>query len=124
MKIVRFFFSRRVGFTLLELLVVVSILGAVSAIAIPNVVKFSSSGQAEAANSELHNVQIAVSAAMTEAGVKTIAGGPLSATQNLTFSGENGTHAVSEYILGGIGKLKGTYTVDTNGGCFQNSYTP
>ncbi len=56
------------GFTLIELLVVVAILGAISAVAIPNLLKFIGHGENEAAMAEQHNLQVAVTAYLAEDG--------------------------------------------------------
>lgn len=53
------------GFTLIELLVVVSILGAMTVIAVPNVLKLVGEGNDEAKAAELHNVTVAVTAALS-----------------------------------------------------------
>jgi len=54
--------SSQAGFTLLELLIVVGILGILSGIAIPNVASFMSVSTVSAANTELEHVKTAATA--------------------------------------------------------------
>ncbi|MBA7678412.1 hypothetical protein ES703_86687 [subsurface metagenome] len=54
------------GFTLIELLIVVAILGVLAAVVIPNVSRFIGRGEGEAKDTELSNIQSAVTAMMVD----------------------------------------------------------
>lgn len=64
--------KRNKGFTLIELLIVVAILGALAAVAIPNVVRFMGRGEVEASEVELKNIQTAVVSMMVDNQLSTL----------------------------------------------------
>lgn len=116
---------RQKGFTLIELLVVIAILGTIAAVVALNVGNFFNRGTLQAANTELHQAQIAIIAAMAdgETGLLTFPSG-----YNTTkWSGENETVWVesgdtpgydsqdfdaADYIYG---PFRATYTVNGYG---------
>jgi prepilin-type N-terminal cleavage/methylation domain-containing protein len=65
-KLSKVFRSGEKGYTLIELLTVISILGGTAAVVVPNVGQFVGYGCTQAAATELHNVQTAVVAYMVD----------------------------------------------------------
>jgi prepilin-type N-terminal cleavage/methylation domain-containing protein len=106
------------GFTLIELLVVIAILGVIAAVVALNVAGFFGRGTLQAANTELHQAQTAIVAAMADCESNDITG-----TGPYTWAGEdsvivisgagNCTSDASDYCYG---PFRAAYTVNDEGG--------
>jgi type IV pilus assembly protein PilA len=102
------------GFTLVELLVVVVILGVLAAVATLAVTKFIGSGNVQAANTEMHNAKTAVAACMYDANKSVLAtsGAWNGSTGKITATGDNGTVDAATFVNGAF---KATYTFASDG---------
>ena len=105
------------GFTLIEVLIVVVILGTLAAIVIPNIIHLRSEGQVDSANTEHKNVQLAVLSAMVDQKAMEITPGTVSPDNNDISLATGNTDTIDEievtdYIRG---VLHAIYTVDDNG---------
>ena len=111
------------GFTLVELLVVVVILGVLAAVATLAVTKFIGSGNVEAANTELHQAQTAITAALADAGAATIGVAPGTATAADAWKGQAGVVLATGSASGSngdaatylMGPFKAGYSVSASG---------
>ena len=88
------------GFTLIEVLVVLLILGVIAAIVMLSLAGFLGSGKEESANTEAHQVQTAVIAYMHESNISTWSGAV----------DKSGTTDVHSYLLN-AGRLQAVYTI-------------
>ena len=71
-NLVRRLRTHQLGFTLVELLVVVGIIVALAAVIIPNVIQFAGEGETGAKAAELSNVQAAMDSMMADLGITAV----------------------------------------------------
>jgi len=102
--------GKQKGFTLVELLIVVAILGVLAAVVVPNVIGLAGKGQEEAAKTELSNIQTAMDIMMATNHLTSVTA--TAATSDMSAF-PTGNPLYPNYVR--TTPTKGTYSCDATG---------
>jgi len=109
------------GFTMIEMLVVIALLGILAAIAIPNIIEFIGRGEDEANQTDQDNVQTAVLALLADAGEHELDQDYTDGIQyyddihGVTAGTAPDNHSLDEYLMEGTYPLRQAYDISKEG---------